>query len=300
MYDLATIKSRSIYSFFQYFVGASIMENFVFRFVKKAAQYNAEEDDVTYGITIFADLTEAEAELMRGFNATNIMNMSTSDKAKGYEAQAINPKFNLGYNHQSRYGPAKNQKRTKACWAFSATAVLEGHGAIVTGRYTAYSEQEVADCTPGSTVKSGGYQGRALLAVQETQHLATAADFPFTFRDGSYCNTNIRNALPYRITGVYLLKGDQGLIAALPSGPVASGMGFPDRLRAYKTGIYSNLECRHFLQSLFEFRNSVTSSLTTKRCSISDTTALKVLFFNFILNFISALCLLVLPILMKK
>ena len=82
--------------------------------------------------------------------------------------------------------------------------------------------------------------------MQETQHLASAADFPFTYKDGSYCNTNYRNALPYKITGVYLLKGDQGLEAALASGPVASGVGFPDRLQAYQTGIYSNLECMNY------------------------------------------------------
>ena len=86
----------------------------VLRFVKRAASYNAEEDDVTYGITVFADMTEAEAERMYGFNSTNVPELESSEDD---EPQEFNPKFNLGSNHQGRYGPAKSQIPTQACWS---------------------------------------------------------------------------------------------------------------------------------------------------------------------------------------
>ena len=207
------------------------------RFVKDAARYNKEDEDVTYGITLFADLTEAEAENMLGFNGTNFPTNEDD------EPQEINPKFNLGANHQSKFGPAKNQKRTNACWAFAATAVLEGHTSIINGKYTALSEQEVADCTSGSTVRNGGFHNHALEAIQKNQHLASSADYPFTYRDGYSCNTQHQNALPFKITSVNRVNGDGGLATALASGPVASGMGFDRRLRAYRSGIYSDRGC---------------------------------------------------------
>jgi len=208
------------------------------QFVKDAARYNEEDEDVTYGITMFADLTEAEAENMRGFNATGM-----NDDDDVYEQAEVNPKFNLGANHQSRYGPAKNQANTNACWAFAATAVLEGHTSIKNRRYTALSEQEVADCTSGSTVARGGMHNKALEAVRRTGHLATSASYPFTYRDGYSCNTRHQNALPFRITGVYKVNGDNGLAAALSAGPVAVGMGFDRQLSAYRGGVYSNRSC---------------------------------------------------------
>merc|ERR1712002_1364885 len=190
------------------------------RFVKQAASYNEEDDDVTYGITLFADMTEDEAE---------------DDPA--------NPKFNLGTNHQARFGPAKNQNPTSGCWAFAATAVLEGHTSIVNGRYTALSEQELADCTPGSTLENGGLHWDGLEAIRGRQHLSTSADVPFTYRDGNHCNTQHRNALPFRITSVSQARGDNGLASALASGPVAVGMRFDGKLEAYQRGVYSDRSC---------------------------------------------------------
>ena len=179
---------------------------------------------------------------MYGLNSTNVPEIESNEDD---EPQEVNPKFNLGSNHQGRYGPVKSQIPTNACWAFAATAVLEGHTAIINGRYTALSEQEVADCTPGSTILNGGFHNHALQAVQRTQHLATAADFPFTRRDGNHCNTQHRNALPFRITGVNQIRGDQGLASALASGPVASGMKFHSKLETYNSGIYQDSSCQN-------------------------------------------------------
>ena len=198
---------------------------------------------------------------MYGFNSTNVPEIESNEDD---EPQEVNPKFNLGNNHQGRYGPVKSQIPTNACWAFAATAVLEGHTAIINGRYTALSEQEVADCTPGSTILNGGFHNHALQAVQRTQHLATAADFPFTRRDGNRCNTQHRNALPFRITGVNQIRGDQGLASALASGPVASGMKFHSKLETYNSGIYQDRSCQNTnpnpMSALFSSSLSITSS----------------------------------------
>merc|ERR1712018_398321 len=102
----------------------------------------------------------------------------------------------LGNNHQGRFGPVKNQRNTNACWAFAATAVLEGHTAIINGRYTSLSEQETADCTHGSTIARGGFHNRALEAIQRQNHLAELRNYPFQYRDGRCAPRRARNALP--------------------------------------------------------------------------------------------------------
>merc|ERR1711973_671882 len=142
-------------------------------------------------------------------------------------------------------GPAKNQRNTNACWAFAATAVLEGYTSITGGRYIALSEQETADCTQGSTVARGGMHNNALSAIQRYGHLTTSANHPFQYRDAYSCNTarSKPNALPFRITGVRKVYGDSGLASALNSGPVAVGMGFDRRLSAYRGGIYRDRSC---------------------------------------------------------
>ena len=159
------------------------------------------------------------------------------------EQADVNPKFNLGANYQNKFGPAKSQGNTNACWAFAATAVLEGHTSIANRRYTALSEQETADCTGGSSIARGGFHNKALEAIQRTGHLTTSANLPFDHRDGGACNVRHQNALPFRISGVFRVNGDNGLAAALGAGPVAVGMGFDRQLSAYRGGVYTNTSC---------------------------------------------------------
>ena len=169
-------------------------------------------------------------------------------------------------SHKSYYGSPKNQGRTNACWAFAATAVCEG----INGRMGArgyLSEQETADCTQGSTIARGGRHDSALRATQSRGHLASLQCYPFVSRDG-YCNYRGKpNALRFRITGVFQVRGDSGLAQALSSGPVAVGMSFDRRLSAYRGGIYRDRSCMNtrgnhavtaigYTSSYWEIRNS--------------------------------------------
>ena len=207
--------------------------------MKDAARYNEEDEAVTYGVTPFADMTEAEIESMLGFNSTDV------PANENDEPREIHPEFNLGANHQSKFGPAKTQGPTPSSWAFTAVAVLEGHTSIINGQYTSLSEQQVVDCTEGSVQDEGSHQ-KALEAIQKTQHLATAADIPFTFKDGNTCNKDHKNALPFKITGVQKASGDDGLAAALANGPVGTGIGVDRKFMSYRSGVYSDRGCMNY------------------------------------------------------
>jgi len=221
----------------QYTLSERRMRLSLFRkFVAKAAERNAEEPDVEYGLTIFADRTEAETANMLGLNASMPASVPQSTVS-----DSLPP---LGFaDYKSLYGAVKNQGHTQACWAFAATGVLEGWTSMTNGHYTSLSEQETADCTTGrSTIEYGGFHWKALDDTQTRDHLTTEANLPFTFRDGR-CNTKFPNALPFKITSVNEITTDKQLANALESGPVAAGMKYGGMVVAYKSGIYKNNDC---------------------------------------------------------
>ena len=222
------------------------------RFVKNADELNRMDDDVRYGITFFADLTAEEADRLRGINETALFQDTKStpsddgdddgddDDDEGDEDDGDEDKnTHLKIANDVRYGPVKSQNPCGSCWAFAGVGLLEGHAYLTTGHYVALSEQEVIDCTEGSGT-DGGVLEHGLRQVKDQNHLAREADYPYERRD-SWCKARQHpNALPYRITAVNFIKGDNNLFRALQDAPVAVAMSFPSALNGYNSGVWSD------------------------------------------------------------
>lgn len=77
----------------------------------------------------------------------------------------------------------KNQGGCGSCWAFSATAVMEGHHKIKSGKLVSLSEQELVDCHTGSNGCKGGNENTALQWLKSNgQYLSS--EYPYTGKDG--------------------------------------------------------------------------------------------------------------------
>lgn len=71
-----------------------------------------------------------------------------------------------------------------SCWAFSATGAIEGINAIVTGKLTTLSEQELVDCETVSQGCNSGWVDKAFNWVARNRGIASEKDYAYTANQG--------------------------------------------------------------------------------------------------------------------
>lgn len=238
------------------------------KFVGTMAKANDEPDGVEYGVTFFADLTEAEAQQYYGFANKTYVEEQEAELEEVPEPEKRDLSWGSGsVDHKGRYNNAKQQGGCGSCWAFTTTGVLEGWAHIKTGRRYLLSEQEVLDCSGNSNNCGGGWYYEALRHIRSRNHLASANDYRYQGRRYSCRSRNYRNALPFTISGVYKARNDADMASRLNSGPLGVAMDFRNiNIRGYWNGIWSNTNCRQwpnhaitltgYASTYWEIRNS--------------------------------------------
>ncbi|KAL5267141.1 hypothetical protein ACHWQZ_G004243 [Mnemiopsis leidyi] len=235
------------------------------KFVGDMAKANDEDEGVEYGVTFFADLTEAEAQQYYGFG--NSTAPAPEVDAPAPEAPAPEGLQYGSASHKHRYNSAKHQNTCGSCWAFTTVGMLEGWAHIKTGQKPLLSEQQVLDCSGSSNNCGGGWYYEALGYIKNNQHLASASQYRYENRKGSCRRTSYGNAMPFKITGVYKSRGDADMASRLNSGPLGVAMDFRNiNFRGYWDGVWSNTNCNQwpnhaitlvgYTSSYWEIRNS--------------------------------------------
>lgn len=80
--------------------------------------------------------------------------------------------------------PIQNQGACGSCWAFSATAGIEGASCIKTGKLQKLSEEELVQCVSGFKYGcqgcNGGWEDRAMKWVIANSGQDSESDYPYT------------------------------------------------------------------------------------------------------------------------
>jgi len=121
------------------------------------------------GINQFSDMTEAEIKAFKGrsnghFNGRSSGLLGAEEAPLGNLKAVSELPGEVDWRTTGVTTPVKNQGGCGSCWAFSATAVLESHVAIATGKLMRLSPQQLVSCAPNPG-QCGG-QGGCLGATQ--------------------------------------------------------------------------------------------------------------------------------------
>jgi hypothetical protein len=166
-----------------------------------------------YGVGPFADLTEEEFNMERTCggeweesNFTKSVRIDDSDwRAKGAVTSV------------------KDQGRCGSCWAFSATAQIEGEAFIKGKPLIDLAVQEIVSCDKKSSGCSGGDPATGFDYVKQIGGIQDQKSYPYTSGGGSTGNCKVdKSKFVVQLSGKQTVSGgESGLGKALGTHPVS-------------------------------------------------------------------------------
>ncbi|XP_037445280.1 ervatamin-C-like [Triticum dicoccoides] len=159
-------------------------------------QFNQGDTPYKMSLNLFGDMTDEEVDHMYG-SCSNLRSDSGKRRQDWFTHGDVTVPGNIplhvdwrmrGYDQRP---PAvtnvKMQGECGACWAFAATAAVEGINSIRTRNLVSLSVQQLIDCDKGSFGCRGGYVASAFKYMIKHRGIATAANYPYVAHEHDYC-----------------------------------------------------------------------------------------------------------------
>ena len=179
-----------------------------------------------YNINRFADLSseEFEAYFLGEIDTNQHKSMSFLSDAEyelTYKGLEIPESFD--WREKNVVSPVKNQGFCGACWAFSATQVVESHIAIKTGKLNILSPQQLVDCDRTEHGCGGGLHFRALDYIAQ-KGMVSEKDYPYSGHRHN-CTVN-ESQIVAKVKGYKNITSDENEMAKaiVEFGPLAVGL----------------------------------------------------------------------------
>lgn len=204
-------------------------------------EHNMRGHKYTVAHNKFSDYTQAEMDALMG-DLPDYENMYEVSDAVGDASYAP-----IDWISAGAVNPIQDQGQCGSCWAFSATASMEGAVQIKYGNLLKFSEQLLVSCDTNDSGCSGGNANYGFVYYQNHGPMSEAS-YPYTAKDGT-CKYNSASAYSYRTNGssAYVKVAYDDMTAmynALAMQPLtvriyASTYSF----QTYHSGIYDDLAC---------------------------------------------------------
>lgn len=206
----------------------------------KINQVNSQQSDYKLGLNQFSHMTIEE------FRAkyTGLQVPENYERQTNYATSQVDQTGEVDWRAQGAVNPVKDQGQCGSCWAFSATAAIEGIWKISGNNLENLAEQQMVDCSSsfGNQGCNGGWMDYAFKYVISAGGQQRTSTYPYTARDGK-CKFNAPDAVG-KIKGFRdVPKGDCATLFDFATAQPTSVAIDADAIMSYRSGVFSNSLC---------------------------------------------------------
>jgi cathepsin L len=206
--------------------------------------WNAGGSSTVLGLTVFADLTNAEYQsiyLGTRFDGTlRLQNAVKEDEPTGPLADTVN------WVNKGAVTGIKNQGQCGSCWSFSTTGSTEGVHYLATGNLVSLSEQNLMDCSTayGNQGCNGGLMDSAFNYIIANGGIDTEASYPY-LAYSTPCTYNAANRGATIASYTDVPSGSEAALAnAANQQPISVAIDAShNSFQLYTSGIYYESAC---------------------------------------------------------
>lgn len=161
------------------------------------------------------------------------------------EEPMLNQAASVDWRTKGAVNAVKNQGSCGSCWAFSATAAVEGTWQITGHPLTSLSEQQLVDCSTkyGNNGCNGGWMDYAFQYLIAIGGQETETSYPYTAKDGT-CKFSA-SAIAGKIKSFKdVPKGScSTLLTFATNQPTSVAVSVNSNFQNYKSGIFADKTC---------------------------------------------------------
>jgi xylem cysteine proteinase len=201
--------------------------------------HNAQESSYKLGHNQFSAMTDVEVTKYLGLKMPENYERKTTLIAEVDVQQT-----SLDWRDKGAVGDVKNQASCGSCWAFSATAAVEGFWKLSGKNLENLAEQQLVDCaTNGNYGCNGGWMDYAFQYLISAKGQVRTASYPYTALDGD-CKFKQSDAVAYINGFDDVGKSDcKQLLSFNQRGPVSVAIAATREFMQYTNGVFSSGAC---------------------------------------------------------